>query len=290
VSTPEPSAPPEVPVCYRHPDRETYIRCTRCERPICPDCMTSAAVGFQCPECVAAGAASTPAIRSRLGAVVPSRPYVTFSLIGLCVVVYGLEMLRGIEAVSADWAMWPVGIALDNEYYRLVTSMFVHYSLLHIGFNMLVLWMLGPQLEQVLGHVRFSVLYLVAGLGGSVASFWFSDPRVLAAGASGAIFGLMGAYVVVGKALRADVTQVLGLIAVNIVIGFAVPNTDWRAHLGGLVTGAVVGAVLAYAPTRNRVLVQTLAVVAVLAVLGLLVLVRDQQITEQIVLAVPNLR
>jgi len=281
VSTPDPiGAPPQVPVCYRHPDRETYIRCAHCDRPICPDCMTSASVGFQCPECVAEGAAAVPATRTRFGGVAISRPYVTLTLIGINVVVFGAEFLAGVDTVASNWGMWPVGVALDNEYYRLFTATFLHENLLHIGFNMLVLWMLGPQLEVLLGHVRFTVLYLVAGLGGSVASFWFSSPNVVGIGASGAIFGLMGAYVVVGRALRADISQVLGLIAINVVIGFVGGGIDWRAHLGGLVTGALVAAIFAYAPTTQRVLWQVVGVVVVVVALGVLITMRDAALTS----------
>ena len=281
MSTPDPiGAPPQVPVCYRHPDRETYIRCAHCDRPICPDCMTSASVGFQCPECVAEGAAAVPATRTRFGGVAISRPYVTLTLIGINVVVFGWEFLAGVDTVASNWGMWPVGVALDNEYYRLFTATFLHENLLHIGFNMLVLWMLGPQLAALLGHVRFTVLYLVAGLGGSVASFWFSSPSVVGIGASGAIFGLMGAYVVVGRALRADISQVLGLIAINVVIGFVGGGIDWRAHLGGLVTGALVAAIFAHAPTKQRVLWQVVGVVAVVVALGVLITVRDAALTS----------
>ena len=281
MSTPDPiGAPPQVPVCYRHPDRETYIRCAHCDRPICPDCMTSASVGFQCPECVAEGAAAVPATRTRFGGVAISRPYVTLTLIGINVVVFGWEFLAGVDTVASNWGMWPVGVALDNEYYRLFTATFLHENLLHIGFNMLVLWMLGPQLEALLGHVRFTVLYLVAGLGGSVASFWFSSPNIVGIGASGAIFGLMGAYVVVGRALRADISQVLGLIAINVVIGFVGGGIDWRAHLGGLVTGALVAAIFAYAPTTQRVLWQVVGVVVVVVALGVLITMRDAALTS----------
>jgi membrane associated rhomboid family serine protease len=250
--------------------------------------MVSASVGFQCPECVAEGAASVREVRTRLGARTISRPYVTLTLIGLNAVVFVLQFLSpkdpisGLDQIASSFGQWPAGVALGNEYYRLFTAMFLHASLLHIGFNMLVLWMLGPQLEQVLGHVRFTVLYLVAGLGGSVASFWFSAPNVVGIGASGAIFGLMGAYVVVGKALRADISQVLGLIGINIVIGFVAGGVDWRAHLGGLVTGALVAAVFAFAPQRHRVLVQVMGVLLVLAGLALLVSVRDTALTKEL--------
>ena len=288
MSTPEASAavPQQVPVCYRHPDRETYIRCARCERPICPDCMTSASVGFQCPECIADGRASVREPRTVLGARSISRPYVTLTLIGINVVLFGLELLSkadpssGTNAIATQFGMWPIGVAVNNEYYRLFTSMFLHLNVMHIGFNMLVLWMLGPQLEQILGHVRYTVLYLVAGLGGSVASFWFSDAHIIGIGASGAIFGLMGAYVVVGKALRSDITQVVGLIALNVVIGFVVGGIDWRAHLGGLATGAAVAALFAVGPFRRNVALQVGGVVVVLALLAVAVVVRDQQLTE----------
>ena len=289
MSTPDPSVPPEVPVCYRHPDRETYIRGNRCERPICPDCMTSASVGFQCPECVAEGRSAVREPRTALGARSISRPYVTLTLIGLNVVIFGLELLSkadpssGTNTIATQFGMWPIGVAVNNEYYRLFTSMFLHLNVMHIGFNMLVLWMLGPQLEQILGHVRYTVLYLVAGIGGSVASFWFSDPGIIGIGASGAIFGLMGAYVVVGRALRSDITQVVGLIALNVVIGFVVGGIDWRAHLGGLVTGALVAAVFAFGPTRRNAVLQALAVLVVLALLGAAVVVRDQQLSAQLV-------
>jgi membrane associated rhomboid family serine protease len=280
MSTPEPSAP-AVPVCYRHPDRETYIRCSHCEKPICPDCMISAPVGFQCPDCVAEAAAEAPAIRSRLGAKVPTKPYVTYTLIGMCAVLFGLQTLNVID--DGSFVMWPVGVALDDQYYRLITSMFLHGSILHIGFNMLVLWSLGPQLENLLGHVRFATLYLVAGLGGSVASFWFTPFNVGSLGASGAIFGLFGAWVVIGRRLSIPIQQILGLIAINIVIGFIIPNVDWRAHLGGLVTGALVAAVFAYAPKAGKRVWETLGVLAIVGGLALLTVVRDQQLTDQLV-------
>jgi membrane associated rhomboid family serine protease len=250
--------------------------------------MISAAVGFQCPECVAEGRASAPEVRTRLGARTISRPYVTLTLIALNVVLFGLQTISqtdpttGLDRITSDFGQWPVGVALGDQYYRLLTSMFLHATLWHIGFNMLVLWMLGPQLEQVLGHVRFSVLYLVAGIGGSVASFWFSSPEIVGIGASGAIFGLMGAYVVVGRALRADISQVIGLIALNVVIGFVAGGIDWRAHLGGLATGAVVAAVFAFAPARHRVLVQVVGVALVVVALSVLVVARDASLTAEL--------
>jgi membrane associated rhomboid family serine protease len=176
--------------------------------------------------------------------------------------------------------MWPVGIALEGEWPRLLTSAFLHGSFLHIAFNMYVLFALGPTLERILGHGRFVVLYLVSALGGSVASYVFSDLRTVSVGASGAIFGLMGALVVAGKRLRYDVRQVLVLLAVNVVIGFIAPGVDWRAHLGGLVTGAAVAAVFVLAPRANRLLWQILGILGIVGVLVVLVMYRTLAIQE----------
>lgn len=248
--------------------------------------MTSAAVGFQCPECVAEGRATTPDVVSVLGTKPAERPLVTMALIGVNVVVYllqvtsGTNLISGLDNIATQYGMRAADVAAADQYYRLVTSMFLHGSVLHILFNMFVLWTLGPQLERILGHLRYGALYLVAGIGGSVASFWFSSIGVTSVGASGAIFGLMGAYVVVGKKLRADITQVIGLIAINVVIGFVVGGIDWRAHLGGLVTGAAVAAVFAFLP-RKPVL-QVLSVLGILVLLSWAVLARDAAITEQL--------
>jgi membrane associated rhomboid family serine protease len=276
-----------VPVCYRHPDRETYIRCTRCERSICPDCMISASVGFQCPQCVAEGKASAPVIKTRLGAKAIARPYVTFALIGLNVVAFALTMLSradpqsGLDQVTADYGMWPIGVALGDEYYRLATAMFLHAGLAHIAVNMLALWVIGPQLEALFGHVRYTVLYLVAGLGGSVASFWFSSPNVVGVGASGAIFGLMGAMVVVAKRLNVDMRPYIGIIVINVVIGFVFAGIDWRAHFGGLVTGVLVGLLFAYAPVKGRIAVQVAGVLVIVGLLAVAVVARDNALTAE---------
>ena len=244
--------------------------------------MTSASVGFQCPDCVAEGQASVREPRTRLGARIPSNAFVTIGLIGACVVAFLWQYVTGINNSAGDFGMFPAAIALNGEYYRLFTAMFLHGSLIHIGFNMYVLYVFGPQLENVLGHVRFAILYLLAGLGGSIASFWFSDPYVLSVGASGAIFGLMGAYAVVGKRLGMDTRQAIGLIGVNLVLGFVISGVDWRAHIGGLITGAAVAAIMAYAPTRNRVLWQVMGVLGVCVVLVALTVLRDQVLTAQL--------
>jgi membrane associated rhomboid family serine protease len=253
--------------------------------------MISAAVGFQCPECVAEGRASLPEVRTRLGARTITRPYVSIAIIAICVVVYAVQFVSGPE-FDQRFALYPVYVAGNDEYYRLLTSMFMHVNLLHIGMNMLILWLFGPQLESLLGHVRFAALYLVAGLGGAVASFAFSQAYTLdaqnyypasAMGASGAIFGLMGAYLVIGRRLNADTSQVIGLIAINVVLGFVIPSTDWRAHLGGLVTGALRGVGQRERHQRTAILVQVASVVVILGMLYAAVVLRDQALTAQMI-------
>ena len=274
------------PVCYRHQDRETYVRCTRCERPICPDCMRSASVGFQCPECVSEGSRSVRAPRTAAGGRVVGRTnLVTTVLIGLNTAVYLLGFVAGQDTLRRDYGdlagpalLSPdgpvVGVAV-GEYYRLVTSAFLHAGLLHLALNMAALLTLGGPLEAALGRGRFLVLYLLSALGGSVAAFLLAAPNVLGVGASGAIFGLFGAFYVVARRFGGDTGPILGLLAVNLVITFAVPFIDWRAHVGGLVTGTVVAALFVHAPGGGRrPLVQAAGAVVVLALLVVAVVAR----------------
>jgi membrane associated rhomboid family serine protease len=240
--------------------------------------MTEAPVGFRCPEC-----AQSPQVRQPVtvaGATHIDRPVVTYTLIGVTVAVFLVQLLQGIDTMAEQWGMWPIGVALGDEWWRLITSAFLHGSFLHIAFNMYVLFALGPTLERILGHGRYIVLYITAAFGGSVASYVFSDANVVSVGASGAIFGLMGALVVAGKRLRYDITQVLILIGINIAIGFIAPGVDWRAHLGGLVAGAAVAGLLVYAPRRHHTSVQVLGLAGVWAVLIGVALWRTAQVQE----------
>ncbi len=275
------SGQPAAPGCYRHPDRATFVRCTRCGNPICPDCMQVASVGFQCPDCVNAAAAAIRQPTTVAGARLIDRPMVTYTVIGINLAVFAIQLLVGINELAVDFGMWPFGIAIDDQWWRLLTSAFLHGSFLHIAFNMYVLFVLGPPLERILGHGRFVVLYLMAAAGGSVASYAFSDIRTVSVGASGAIFGLMGALIIAGRRLRADIRQVLILLAINVVIGFLAPGIDWRAHLGGLVTGMVAAAVLVYtpAPMRQwRTAWQLIGISALVVVLAMVTLWRTGQI------------
>ncbi|MET7333409.1 rhomboid family intramembrane serine protease [Nonomuraea sp. NPDC005650] len=271
---PHPEQPAEaVPTCYRHPDKETWVRCQRCERPICPDCMRDAAVGFQCPECVADGNKGLRQARSTFGGSVVRTPIVTYTILVINVLVFGAQYLTG-ERVTAELAMWPGRVAVFDEYYRLISAAFVHGGLFHILFNCWALYVVGPYLERAFGHVRFIAIYLVSALGGSALSMWVDSLNQTTVGASGAIFGLFGAVFVVGRKLNLDVRGIAALIAINLAITFIVPGISWTGHIGGLITGSVLAGALAYAPKNNRTLWQVLAIVGALAVLAVLVMVK----------------
>jgi len=222
--------------------------------------MRSASVGFQCPECVAAGAKSVRTPRTALGGRVSlDTSRVTTILIGLNVAVFVLSLgVRNLDLRFGNLAFGGdpltgqvIGVA-QGQYYRLLTSAFLHAGILHILFNMFALAQIGPVLEQALGRARYLALYLLSALGGSVVAFLFAPPNQPSVGASGAIFGLFGAYYVVVRRMGGETGPIVVLLAVNLVITFTVPNIDFRAHLGGLVTGALLAAAFAYAPRGPR--------------------------------------
>ncbi len=242
--------------------------------------MIPAPVGFQCPECVASATAQRRQPTTVAGARLIERPLVTYSLIGINVAVYLAQVVGGVNKVAGNLGMWPIGIAGNGEWWRLGSAAFLHGSWLHIIFNMYVLYALGPTLERILGHSRYLILYVLAAVGGGVASYLISDMNTVSVGASGAIFGLMGALVVAGRRLRYDVTQVLVLLGINVVIGFISPGVDWRAHLGGLITGAIVAAIFVFPAPKHRMVVQVLGIGAVVVVLVLLTMWRTQAILD----------
>jgi len=291
------SQPEAPPACYRHPGRETYISCQRCGKPICPDCMHPASVGFQCPDCVKEGARSTRSGRTAYGGKRSGDPGLTSKvLVGINAAVWLLILSTGWEA--SDWidklALIPdracvAGTQLPNggflctdvqdgvaqgSWWQLITSVFTHVQIWHIGFNMLALWALGPQLELALGRARYLALYLLSGLAGSATVYWLSDPNGATLGASGAIFGLMGALLVIAYKVHGNVQSILGWIGINFLITFTIPNISWQGHLGGFIGGAVIAAALVYAPTKNRIQLQALAVAAVAVVIVVVVVAR----------------
>ncbi|MGR4881609.1 rhomboid family intramembrane serine protease [Streptomyces sp. LARHCF249] len=286
-----------LPGCYRHPDRDTGISCTRCERPICPECMISASVGFQCPECVREGSGTghrptANAPRTLAGGVVAADPQlVTKILIGVNAAVFlaglaapalvvQLELLgRYVEFFGA-----PVEGVSTGQYYRLLTSVFLHVEWWHIIGNMIGLWVIGGPLEAALGRSRYLAVYLLSGLGGSALVYLLTAPNTPTLGASGAVFGLLGATVVLARRLRYEMRPVIVMVVLMLFLTF-VPlggslNVSWQAHVGGLVTGALAGAgMLRPAAGRNRALVQwgTCAVVFLLA--AAVILIRTAELT-----------
>jgi membrane associated rhomboid family serine protease len=263
-----PDATEVAPTCYRHADRETYVRCTRCDRPICPECMNEAAVGFQCPECVRQGAKTVRQARTVFGGRVGADANVTKALIGLNVIAFVAQLASG--KVTDDYAMWGAGLFQNGEYYRLITSAFLHdpQFVFHIGFNMYALLAFGSQVERLLGGARFLVLYLVAALGGSVLTYLFFDPYGVSIGASGAVMGLLGAFFVMARRLRADTSQILMIIGLNAVIGFVGRGyINNYAHAGGFLTGAAVAYVYTRVPRGKSQAALQFAGAALIAVL-----------------------
>ena len=279
---PYPGSPVPGPaaVCVRHPDRDTGLSCTHCGRPACPECLRDASVGAQCVDCVRQGRRGTRRGTTVAGAEPGGRPVVVPTLIALNVAVFVWTVVQARSIGSNDdsrlfgeWALVP-GLVGDGEWWRLLTSGFLHIGPIHLLFNMMALWILGRDMEAVLGRGRFLALYMVSLLGGAAAVMLFYAPDESVAGASGAVFGLMGGLAVVLKRLRVPAGQVIGLIGVNVAISVLIPGISLIGHLGGLVVGAAATAALVYAPAnRNQSRVQavalgalTLLVLAVIAV------------------------
>lgn len=273
--------------CYRHPDRETYVSCSDCGRGICPDCMTYGPVGIRCPDHAGVGgraAAPKRAARSASRTLGAYGPFVTFTLIGINVGVFLLGLLLGGElngtgswiyekgvlvSTAVDSSGQVIGVS-EGEWWRLLTATFLHYGLIHLGMNMLVLWMIGPPLEEYFGHWRYLLVYLVAGLAGSAGALLWS-PDALTVGASGAIWGIMGAALVL-EARRIWVFggQALGLVLLNLAITFLIPGISIGGHIGGLVGGGLCA--LAFSTMRRSPLLATLVMVAIgVASIGLAV-------------------
>ncbi len=265
--------------CYRHPDRQSFVLCQRCLRTICPECQIPAAVGVICPECLrdqqkAASPAQRKAERRwsqpRAVTATDSRPIVTYAIIGITLFVYLLTLIPGVGPNIQDallfYAPWLYPQLFGVfEPWRLLTAALVHGSFLHVGLNMLALLMIGRSLEPLLGRWRFLSLYLLSALGGSVAValLSFTTPVV---GASGAIFGLFGALVVIGRHIGANIAGIAIVLGVNLVIGF-VPgfNVSWQAHVGGLAVGLLVGLIFTRTRAARQRGVQIALLVAVAA-------------------------
>jgi len=290
----------EVPTCYRHPGRETYIRCQRCDRPICPDCMRDAAVGFQCKNCVAEGSKTTRSGRTAYGGQRSANPHLTSSIIiGLNLAVWLLIVASGWR--DSDWIYrlglipdWSVHFTPDEaggaivrgvahgSWWQLVTVMFTHIEPLHIGFNMLALWQLGPMLENAIGRVRFLALYFLSGLAASALVYVAASPNGVTVGASGALFGLMAALLVIAIKVRGNVQSILGWIGLNFLITFMfVKYISWQGHVGGFVGGLLIAGAIVYAPRERRTLYQLAGFAVVAVAIVAAIVLRTNELTSQ---------
>jgi membrane associated rhomboid family serine protease len=272
--------------------------------------MNEATVGHQCPECVAAGRRTQRSARTAFGGThAGEHRHVTMVLIGLNVavalvvlVIGGTQaaggggwggllggitpahvwggMITGEPGVTIAYTDGSGGVldtaagVVNGDYYRLVTSMFLHYGIFHLLLNMYALWIVGGVLEPLLGRTRFLALYLVSGIGGGVATYLFGSVTTISAGASGAVFGLFGAFYILMRRLGRDTSMITMVLVVNLVLTFLVPNISIWGHLGGLVTGGLIALGLAYAPARNRTPVQAGTVAGLAVLLLALTMVR----------------
>lgn len=276
-----------LPACPRHPDRVALVSCQRCGRPTCADCQRPAAVGVQCVDCVKAQQKDSRSLVSIFGGrLAQGRPIVTITLIAICVVVWIGQQVN--DKVTTDLLYAPVLSEADP--WRFITAAFVHSpsSIFHLLFNMYALWIVGQYLEPMLGRVRMLALYLISAFGGSVGyELLASTPSsptdyntgwvTPTVGASGAVFGLFVAVVVLNRHLGLQSGPMIALIVINGVIGFIVPNVAWQSHLGGAVTGGVCAAAIALLGAK-RAQLQWVALAAVVAVLVILAIVRFESV------------
>jgi membrane associated rhomboid family serine protease len=233
-----------VETCYRHRDRETGVACANCGRPICPECMTQTPVGIRCPDC----SGRRVQVR-RPGFVLERSPNVTYLLMLTNLVVFALTNSLGnggfvggsLNELGRKLSLFGPAIA-DGQYWRLVTSAFVHYGLIHLAFNMYALYLLGGVFERYVGPARFAAIYFASALAGSFGALLLT-PHAFTAGASGAIFGLMGAMFVLERQRGLSLLggSVGGLLLINLLITFSISNISVGGHIGGLIGGAVAG-------------------------------------------------
>src|SRR5215208_2750850 len=258
--------------CYRHPGRETGVSCSNCGKPICPDCMTSTPVGMRCPDC----AGQRQRVQSMRSLHVD--PIATYVLIAINVLMFlgsggGGGLLTGGGSggsqVFNDFALWGPAIDVNHDYWRLITGGFLHSGILHIGFNMYILYWLGNMLEPSLGHVRFVALYFASLLAGAFGALLL-DPNAATVGASGAVFGLMAAAFVMQRSRGMDpmASGIGPLILINLALGFVIPNVSIGGHIGGLVGGAIAAFAMDRLGARSRGILLPVAACVVVGVVA----------------------
>lgn len=277
-------AQPDLPVCVRHSDRPTRLRCSRCDRPACPDCLRDASVGMQCVDCVNEGARSIRQARTSAGAVVSTgRPIITQVMIALNVIAYVVTVVQSGSPMNNQRAglftatsMIPE-LTANGEWWRILTSGFMHFGLIHLALNMAALFVVGPVVEQELGRLRYSAVYFLSLLGGSAAAFYFGTVCQQLAGASGAVFGLMGALLIVFKRQKRDISTILVVVGINLVSNLFT-NASLLGHLGGFVIGGLLTLAMVRAPQKNRNAYQIGAVAAAALLLGVMFVLRASEL------------
>ncbi|MGH3858037.1 rhomboid family intramembrane serine protease [Actinokineospora sp.] len=291
------STPPEptgtqagLPACVRHPGRQTGLRCTRCDRPACPECLVEASVGFQCVDCVRQGRSEVRRATTVAGAELSDKPVLVPALIAVNVAMFVITVALARDLFNnqqsglfAALLAYSPSIA-EGEWWRTITSGFLHYGPLHVLVNCVALWFLRD-LELLLGRLRFALVYFLSMLGGSATVYLFDAVETRSVGASGAVYGMLGGLLVAVIRLKRDkhvLMSVLGIIALNIAFSVSVPGISLLAHLGGLVVGAVVTAGMVYAPSARRQPLQIWTVLAVVVVLVALFAVRTPQVKDQV--------
>ncbi len=278
-----------LPGCWWHPNRPTGLSCSRCGRPACPDCLREAPVGFQCTDCVHAGGQEQRrqhrgyqeaglGQRTVFGARLSQSVLVTQVILAVNVLVFLFTVFQAQSLNDNDFAaafqrgsLYVDATLGHGEWWRVLTNGFLHYGPIHIAVNMFSLWMMGRALEQICGRGRYLALYFTSMLGASAAVLLFDDPQSRTAGASGALFGLMGAYAVIVLKLRLNPTGLIITLALNAFITFGISGISIYAHVGGLITGALVTVALLYAPQVNQARWQAVGLtIIVVAIVGLL--------------------
>ncbi|EQD87929.1 membrane associated rhomboid family serine protease [Saccharopolyspora erythraea NRRL 2338] len=279
---------PPLQACVRHPDRPTGLRCTRCERPACPDCLREASVGYHCVDCVQAGRGGTRQAVTVAGARLAAKPVVVPVLIAVNVLVHvytSVQAGSGMDNFDSDGfatsALLPILVA-GGQWWRLVTSGFLHIGLPHLAMNMIALWVIGRDLELVLGRLRFTAVYFLSLLGGSTAVFVFGELVQPVAGASGAVYGLMGGIAVAALRLKVSLRPVLIVIGLNVLLSVTIPGLSLLGHLGGLFVGAAATAALVYAPRQRRLLFQGGALAAIFLVLAVALVTKDMSLGNMV--------
>ena len=268
-----------LPTCYRHPDRETRLACSNCGRPVCVDCVRTADVGQRCLECAAPAPGAQALDMDDMRRQAPRPPVVTYTVLAISVAIFVLEFVVPSMGMTIRFNLAQINeLVAAGQWWRLLTAAFLHGGVTHIAFNMYALYLFGPQLEREVGSLPFAAMYVAAALTGG-AAFYFAQPEGVAVGASGAIFGLFGAWLAAsyrGRHTahgRASLRQLLVLLGINAALGF-VPgaNIAWEAHAGGLVAGLVIAAVWMLPALRRQAALRALvaAVVAAAALVAVL--------------------